>query len=109
MTAAPSTAFVRRVLVAPSGFKESLDAEQVARAISAGVRRAVPGVRVRTVPVADGGEGTARTLASATGGELIPARVTGPMGQPVEAHWARLGGDARGTAVVEMALSLIHI
>ena len=45
MTAAPSTAFVRRVLVAPSGFKESLDAEQVARAISAGVRRAVPGVR----------------------------------------------------------------
>lgn len=67
MTAAPSTAFVRRVLVAPSGFKESLDAEQVARAISAGVRRAVPGVRVRTVPVADGGEGTARTLASATG------------------------------------------
>lgn len=103
MTAAPSTAFVRRVLVAPSGFKESLDAEQVARAISAGVRRAVPGVRVRSVPVADGGEGTARTLASATGGELIPARVTGPVGQPVEAHWARLGGDARGTAVVEMA------
>ena len=44
MTATPSTAFVRRVLVAPSGFKESLDAEQVARAISAGVRRAVPGV-----------------------------------------------------------------
>lgn len=103
MTAIPSTAFVRRVLVAPSGFKESLDAEQVARAIGAGVRRAIPGVRVRTVPIADGGEGTARTLAAATGGVLVPATVTGPVGEPVTAHWARLGGEAEGTAVVEMA------
>ena len=29
MTAAPSTAFVRRVLVAPSGFKESLGVTEV--------------------------------------------------------------------------------
>ncbi len=103
MSTVSSTAFVRRVLVAPSGFKESLDAQQVARAISAGVRRAVPGVRVRTAPIADGGEGTARTLASATGGTVVPRTVTGPVGDPVESHWARLGGESEGTAVVEMA------
>lgn len=103
MPAAPSTAFVRRVLVAPSGFKESLDANQVARAIGAGVRRAVPGVRVRTVPVADGGEGTAQTLAEATGGRIVHETVTGPVGQPVQSHYAMLGGDSEGTAVVEMA------
>lgn len=103
MAVSPSTAFVRRVLVAPSGFKESLDADQVARAISAGVRRAVPGVRVRTVPIADGGEGTARTLAAATGGSIVNRTVTGPVGDPVESHWARLGGESEGRAVVEMA------
>ncbi|WP_315637797.1 MULTISPECIES: glycerate kinase [Microbacterium] len=93
----------QRILVAPSGFKESLGADAVARAIAAGVRRVIPGVRVDEFPVPDGGEGTAAALAASTGGALVPATVTGPVGEPVVAHWARLGGAARGTAVVEMA------
>jgi glycerate kinase len=93
----------QRILVAPSGFKESLSAEAVAQAISAGVRRVIPGVQVDEFPVPDGGEGTAAALAAATGGELVPMIVTGPVGAPVSAHWARLGGHATGTAVVEMA------
>ncbi|MEE2056178.1 glycerate kinase family protein [Rhodococcus artemisiae] len=92
-----------RILVAPSGFKESLDAPSVASAIAIGVRRALPGVAVDTVPIPDGGEGTAKILAEATGGTLVPATVTGPVGEPVVAQWARLGGASTGTAVVEMA------
>ncbi|WP_311244638.1 glycerate kinase [Microbacterium sp. WCS2018Hpa-23] len=93
----------QRILIAPSGFKESLSAEVVAQAIASGVRRVIPGVQVDEFPVPDGGEGTAVALAAATGGELVPLTVTGPVGAPVAAHWARLGGHARGTAVVEMA------
>ncbi|WP_136041034.1 MULTISPECIES: glycerate kinase family protein [unclassified Microbacterium] len=93
----------QRILVAPSGFKESLSAETVAQAIAAGVRRVIPGVQVDEYPVPDGGEGTAAALAAATGGQLVTARVTGPVGDPVDAHWARLGGHASDTAVVEMA------
>ncbi|EOM74590.1 glycerate kinase [Rhodococcus rhodnii] len=93
----------RRVLIAPSGFKESLSAESVAAAIGAGVRRALPGVRVDLVPVPDGGEGTAATLVSATGGRLNPVTVTGPVGEPVTAHWGRLGGAVSSIAIVEMA------
>jgi glycerate kinase len=93
----------QRVLIAPSGFKESLSAETVARSIAAGVRRVLPGVQITAVPIADGGEGTAATLAAATGGVLVPVNVTGPVGEPVESHFARLGGSASGTAVVEMA------
>lgn len=93
----------QRVLVAPSGFKESLSADAVAAAIASGIRRVIPGVHIDEYPVPDGGEGTAEILASTTGGELVPARVTGPVGAPVTAHWARLGGSSRGTAVVEMA------
>lgn len=96
-------ALPQRILVAPSGFKESLDAAAVAAAIGAGVRRALPGATVKGVPIADGGEGTAETLACATGGHLVPMAVTGPVGQQVESHYAMLGGEAAGTAVVEMA------
>lgn len=96
-------ALPQRILVAPSGFKESLDAAAVAAAIGAGVRRALPGATVKAVPIADGGEGTAETLASATGGHLVPIRVTGPVGTQVDSHYAMLGGEASGTAVVEMA------
>ncbi|UTM47998.1 glycerate kinase family protein [Glutamicibacter mysorens] len=96
-------ALPQRILVAPSGFKESLDAAAVAAAIGAGVRRALPGTAVKAVPIADGGEGTAETLACATGGQLVPVTVTGPVGQQVQSHYAMLGGEAEGTAVVEMA------
>ena len=93
----------RRILVAPSGFKESLSAEAVAAAIATGVRRCLPGVHLELAPLVDGGEGTARTLAEATGGRVVPVTVTGPVGQPVDSHLALLGGESTGTAVVEMA------
>lgn len=89
-----------RIVVAPSGFKECLDAEQVADAIQAGIRRVIPGSVVDTVPLIDGGEGSARLLARATGGTLVPVTVTGPVGDPVAAHFALLDDD---TAFVEMA------
>ncbi|PXY25316.1 glycerate kinase [Prauserella coralliicola] len=92
-----------RFVVAPSGFKESLTAEVVAGAIAAGLRRVVPGAVIDTVPLVDGGEGSARTLAAATEGRLVPVTVTGPVGDPVAAHFAVLGGDGPRTAFVEMA------
>lgn len=90
-----------RVLVAPSGFKESLSAEGVAGAIAEGIGRAVPEAVVDLAPLVDGGEGSAATMAAATGGRLVPVRVTGPVGRPVDSHFAVLG-DGR-TALVEMA------
>lgn len=94
-----------RVLVAPSGYKESLDAESVAAAIGAGLRRACPDCEVQELPLADGGEGTARTMARITQGTVIPAHVTGPVGEQIEAHFALLGGTSGDatTAVVELA------
>ena len=46
-----------RVLVCPTAFKESLSATEVAGAIAAGVRRAIPGADVRTLLLSDGGSG----------------------------------------------------
>jgi glycerate kinase len=98
------------ILVAPCGFKGSLSAEQAAAANARGVTRAMPNARVLQVPIPDGGEGFTATLAAVTGGQLEYVDVTGPLGDPVRAPMARLGGDP-GTVVVEMAaaagLSLI--
>lgn len=100
-----------RVLIAPSGFKESLGADEVADCIASGVRRAVPDAYVRRAPLADGGEGFAKALVSAAGGTLHPVEVTGPVGEPVTAVFGLLDGEDQPTAVLEMsaAAGLRHV
>ncbi|MEU6818387.1 glycerate kinase [Streptomyces sp. NPDC046860] len=89
---------VRGVLVAPDKFKGSLTAAEVAAHVAAGLRGAVPGVEVETLPVADGGDGTV-AAALAAGFDRREAKVAGPLGHTVTAAIA-VRGD---TAVVEMA------
>ncbi|MCI2418600.1 glycerate kinase [Saccharopolyspora sp. K220] len=92
-----------RFAVAPSGFKECLDADAVATGIRTGIRRVVPAAIIDTIPLIDGGEGSARLLARSTGGELVPVVVTGPVGKPVDSYFTLLGGAGPRTAFVEMA------
>ena len=93
-----------RILIAPSGFKESLGPEHVADAIEAGVRRVLDerSVIVRKLPLHDGGEGFARALIAAQGGQIVENSVTGPIGLPVESHLGFVGEDKK-TAVLDMA------
>lgn len=87
-----------RVLVAADKFKGSLTAVQVAERVTRGLRRAVPGLDVVSLPVADGGDGTV-AAAVAAGFDRRTVRVTGPLGEPVTAAYALRDG----TAVVELA------
>lgn len=87
-----------QVVIAPDKFKGSLTAAQAAEHIAAGVRRAAPDVNVRTMPVADGGEGTV-SAAVAAGFEQIQTSVSGPTGIPVAASIA----ISDQTAVIEAA------
>ncbi|KAL6705417.1 hypothetical protein ACN47E_007066 [Coniothyrium glycines] len=93
-----------RILVAPSGFKESLGPEQVADAIEVGVRKVLDGssIVLRKLPLHDGGEGFARALVAAQGGIIIDATVTGPVGSPVESILGFMGKDEK-VAVLDMA------
>lgn len=86
------------VVIAPDKFKGSLSAAEAAERIAAGVRRGAPGVEVRTLPVADGGEGTV-LAALAAGYRRVEATVSGPTGEPVRALLA----VRDRTAVVEAA------
>jgi glycerate kinase len=91
------------VLVAPDKFRGTLTASQAAAAMAAGWRRARPGDEPEEVPMADGGEGTLDALLAALGGERHRVRVTGPLGDPVEAEYGVARGPGGRVAVVEMA------
>lgn len=65
-----------------------------------GVLKVFPEAQTVALPLADGGEGTVDALLHGTGGTLQATRVSGPLGDEVEAHWGLLPG---GRAVIEMA------
>ncbi|GLK79749.1 glycerate kinase family protein [Methylopila turkensis] len=92
-----------RVLLAPSGFKESLGVSDVIDEMAKGVAAAAPDAEILRAPMVDGGEGFTETLVELTGGSMRPVTVTGPVGAPVEAFVGFLGGLDRRTAVIEMA------
>jgi glycerate kinase len=89
---------MRKAIISPDSFKGTFTASEVAAAIAAGVRQA--GLGAVELPVVDGGEGTMDALLS-TGGARCPVRVSGPLGQTVEASYGSLPGGE--VAVVEMA------
>lgn len=90
-----------RYLCAPDSFKESLTAMEAARAMAQGIENADHDAEVRCLPMADGGEGTARALVDATGGSMRAVPVHDPLGRPVEGHFGLLANGT--TAVVETA------
>jgi glycerate kinase len=93
-----------RILIAPSGFKESLGPERVADAIEEGVRSVMnaSSIIVRKLPLHDGGEGFARALVAAHDGVIVDVPVMGPIGTSVKSHLGFIGED-RTTAVLDMA------
>lgn len=90
-----------RILIAPDSFKGSLSAADAAAAMARGVLAAFPEAEVVPVPMADGGEGTVDALVAGTGGRIVVQKVTGPLGQPVQARFGLLGDGE--TAAIEMA------
>ncbi|MGL4315948.1 MAG: glycerate kinase [Pseudomonas sp.] len=90
-----------KIVIAPDSFKESLDAAAVATAIAAGWRAVWPQAELLCRPMADGGEGTLDAVLAARAGERRSCRVSGPLGEPVEAGWGWLADER--TAVIEMA------
>jgi glycerate kinase len=90
-----------RVVVAPDSFKGSAGAAEAAAALARGWSRVRPGDVVRTVPMADGGEGTLDAFCAAfPEARRMPVTVKGPDGRQVDTHWVLLPD---GTGVVELA------
>ena len=116
-----------RILVAPDSFKGTATASEAAAAIALGARRALSSAdlaatsTVTTLPMADGGEGTAEVLASAavartgTAGQTITLPTTDAVGRLTEASYHLVGEEAfidvaaaTGLPAVSDALDPLH-
>ncbi len=90
-----------KIVIAPDKFRGSLDAEEVSNAMAEGVRLAYPEAELVTIPLADGGEGTAKALTLHAGGSFVSVKVFDPLGRKIEASYG-LSADKK-TAFIEMA------
>lgn len=90
-----------KILVAPDKFKGSLSAREVADHIATGLRERLPQALIKTLPIADGGEGTAEVIRDARGGELVTCAAHDALGRAIEAQYVWLHDTA--TAVMEMS------
>ena len=90
-----------KILIAPDSFKESLTSIEVADYLKEGFKKADKNFEITKLPLADGGEGTVKSLVAATDGEIKKKEVTDPLGNKVEAIYGILGDEKTG--VIEMA------
>lgn len=90
-----------RILIAPDKFKGSLTAREVAENIAAGVREVLPEATIESVPVADGGEGTAEVIGEACDGERVNCQAHDAIGREIQAEYVWLADKT--TAVMEMS------
>ncbi len=89
------------IVVAPDKFKESLTAVQVCEAIKEGLSLVNPAIRVITIPLADGGEGTGDLLTALYDGISVSVKVRDPLFREIDCSY---GISKDGTiAYIEMA------
>ena len=93
-----------RILVVPSGFKESLGAKEAADVMKEGILKVMPLATVETLPMVDGGEGFTEAIINITGGKMYEVQVTGPVGDEVQSYFGVFETrNGERTAVIEMA------
>ena len=92
---------MKHIVLVPDSFKGTLSSRQVCEIMGKELRKVFPQVKLHTLPVADGGEGSVEAFLTAVGGERKTLTVTGPYGKPIESFYGLLSDGQ--TAVVEMA------
>ena len=88
-----------KIILAPDKFRGSLTAMEVCAAMREGIGQVIPDAEIISIPMADGGEGTAEILTLNAGGQMQTVEVLDPLGRAVKASF----GLANQTAYVEMA------
>lgn len=88
-----------KVVIASDSFKGCLSSAEVASAAECAVLDRYPDCEVLKVSVADGGEGTVDAVVDSLGGKKVCAKVSDPLGRPIEAQYG-ISGDL---AIIESA------
>lgn len=98
----------RTVVIAPDSFKECLSSVEVCNIIADEIAGLHPGWRLVKCPLSDGGEGFSEVLSERLRAERVSVRVTGPLGESLEARYGRKGDTAIMDVASACGLQLVN-
>lgn len=90
---------IEKIVIASDSFKGSISSGKVARAAAEAIQEVFPECEIKSLEMADGGEGTLDALCRNVGGTKVACKVQDPLGRTIDAEYA-LSGDL---AIIEMA------
>ena len=79
-----------KIILATDSFKGSLTSLEAGNAAANGVKNFLPDAEIKIYPLADGGEGTCKTLTEAIGGEIKTVEVKNPLGGKIFAQFGEV-------------------
>lgn len=92
---------MKKVILMPDSFKGTMSSSEICAIMRAEILKKFPDCDVRSIPVADGGEGTVECFVEAMNGERVTLTVKGPFMEDIEGFYATVDGGK--TAIIEMA------
>ena len=92
---------MKKAILMPDSFKGTMSSSEVYAIMKSEILNHFPECEIRSIPVADGGEGTVDCFLEAMGGERVTLTVKGPFMEDVEGFYAIVENGS--TAIIEMA------
>lgn len=92
---------MKKVILMPDSFKGTMSSSEICSIMKERILDYYPDCDIKSIPVADGGEGTVDCFLEAMGGEKITLSVKGPFMEDIEGFYAIVEGGR--TAIIEMA------
>ena len=90
-----------RIVIAPNAFKGSLTAGVAAHCIAKGLKKSKLSCTLQLIPIADGGDGTARLISKKLSATSVNILVHDPLGKKIEASYGWVSKSK--TAIIELA------
>ena len=92
---------MKKFVLIPDSFKGTLSSKQICDIMKDEINKQFSSVKVVSIPVADGGEGSVDCFLSALGGKRIEIKVSGPYFEKINSFYGII--EDGKTAVIEMA------
>lgn len=92
---------MKKIIIAPDSFKESMTAMEACHAIEEGIIKSGNQYQIQMVPMADGGEGTIEAIAQVLPSSFVEVNVQGPLKEKIKAKYLLL--PQQNSAVIEVA------
>lgn len=94
---------MKKVVIASDSFKGSLTSQEVAEAVRRGITSILPDCEVVSICLGDGGEGTAKAIASVIPSHWMETTASDPIGRKITTQYAVCINEGIKTAIIELA------